>query len=398
MDLTLNKEDEDFREEVKAFLNSDFPADLRKRSSGFTGVFHDYDVNIEWHRILYKKGWAAPNWPVEYGGTGWSVMQKYIWAVECAEAGTPSLSPLGLKMCGPAIMGHGSQEQKDYFLPRILSGEDYWCQGYSEPNSGSDLASLQMKAESDGDDYILNGSKIWTTHAHFANRIFCLVRTSQEGKKQQGISFLLVDMDSPGIKVEPIITLAGDHEVNQVFFDNVRVPKSRRVGEENKGWTVAKYLLEFERGGTHAAGLKVGLRNLKSLARNVDAGQGEKLYQDNDFRRKLTDAERQIRGIEISEHQIFSAMSQGQNPGAVSSTLKIHGSETSQQLTDLAVEALGYISVPVTHNTDQSPDAAWPKENATALPSFLNRRAATIYGGSNEVQRNIIAKVILGLE
>lgn len=253
MKLAFSPEHEAFRDEVRRFLDSALTDDLREAQRRCPGIFLDYEHNIVWHRILYRQGWIAPSWPKRYGGTGWDLTRRYIWTTESTLADAPSLAPMGLGMCGPMLMGHGTEEQKAYYLPRILSGEDYWCQGYSEPGAGSDLASLKLKADSDGDHYVLNGTKIWTTHAHVANRMFCLVRTDAGGRPQQGITFLLLDMETPGITVEPIVFASGAHEVNQVFFDDVRVPKANRVGEENQGWTVAKYLLEFERGGGGSA-------------------------------------------------------------------------------------------------------------------------------------------------
>ncbi|MEY4240304.1 MAG: hypothetical protein RL339_2905, partial [Pseudomonadota bacterium] len=256
-----------FQAEVRAFLDAELTPELREGAARATSVFIDPSVSLPWQAILNRRGWAAPEWPAEFGGPGWDDMQRYIFAAECARAGTPSLSPMGLKMVAPVIMHYGTSEQQAHYLPRILSGEDYWCQGFSEPGSGSDLASLQLRAVrakgSGGDDYVLNGSKIWTTHAHFANRMFCLVRTATEGKPQAGISFLLLDMASPGITVKPIRTLAGDHEFNQVFFDDVRVPVANRLGEENDGWTVAKHLLTFERGGKYAPPLIERLTRLR---------------------------------------------------------------------------------------------------------------------------------------
>ena len=245
MNLDLTTEDSEFRSEVRAFLRDNLTEELSNAGRLVTSVFIEPQFSLPWQKILHAQGWAAPAWPVEYGGTGWTEMQRYIFASECARAGAPSLSPMGLAMVGPCIIGHGTPEQKAHYLPRILAGQDYWCQGYSEPGSGSDLASLSLKAESDGDDYVLNGTKIWTTHAHHANMMFCLVRTRFDSKPQEGITFLLLDMTLPGIKVDPIITLAGEHEVNQVFFDDVCVPKSGRLGAETDGWTVAKYLLEL---------------------------------------------------------------------------------------------------------------------------------------------------------
>ncbi len=401
MDLSLSPEDAAFRDEVRQFLDENLTDELREAGRLTTSVFTDKEWNLAWHKILYRKGWVAPHWPKEYGGTGWSEMQRYIWQAECVRAGTPNLSPMGLRMCGPMLMGFGTQEQKDFYLPRILSGEDYWCQGYSEPGSGSDLASLQCKAVSDGDDYVVNGTKIWTTHAHFANRMFCLVRTDASGKPQQGITFLLIDMEeTDGIKIDPIITLAGEHEVNQVFFDDVRVPKANRVGEENDGWTVAKYLLEFERGGTFAAGLKVGVEMLKTMAADEASSIGGRLIDDPAYRTKLADFEVALEAQEMTEHRVMSALSGGKNPGPASSMLKVAGTEMRQRLDELAVEAIQYYAMPNQHAARQ-PGAnmahVGPEHALTPVPTYLNNRAASIYGGSNEVQRGIMAKMVLGL-
>jgi acyl-CoA dehydrogenase len=400
MDLNLTRDDAAFRDEVRAFLDEKLTPELKNAGSLTTSVFTDKPWNLKWQKILHEKGWAAPSWPVEYGGTGWSEMQKYIFASECSRAGTPGLSPMGLRMCAPVLMKYGTPEQKSFFLPRILAGDDYWCQGYSEPGSGSDLASLQLRAVSDGDDYVLNGSKIWTTHAHFANRMFCLVRTNSDGKPQQGITFLLLEMDMPGIKVEPIITLAGEHEVNQVFFDDVRVPKANRVGPENDGWTVAKYLLEFERGGAYAAGLAVGLEKIKAIAGTERDGSGVRLIDDAAFRRKVAEAEIAVKAVEITEHRVMAALAGGKNPGPASSMLKTRGSEMTQAIDELAVEAVAYYG-----GADQRParepgsnvEPVGPRHALTAMPRYLNDRAATIYGGSNEIQRGIMAKLVLGL-
>ncbi|MGB5949561.1 MAG: acyl-CoA dehydrogenase family protein [Parvibaculum sp.] len=400
MDLNFTREDAAFRDEVRAFLDEKLTPELKEAGSLTTSVFTDKKWNLAWQKILYEKGWVAPNWPVEYGGTGWTEMQKYIWASECARAGTPHLSPMGLRMCAPVLMKYGTPEQKAFYLPRILKGEDYWCQGYSEPGSGSDLASLQLRAVSDGDDYVLNGSKIWTTHAHFANRMFCLVRTKWDGKPQEGITFLLLEMNTPGIKVEPIITLAGEHEVNQVFFDEVRVPKANRVGPEHEGWTVAKYLLEFERGGAYAAGLAVGLEKLRAIAMAERAGDGTRLIDEPAFRRKLDETEISVKAMEITEHRVMAELAGGKNPGPASSMLKTRGTETTQAIDELAVEALAYYA-----NADQraarEPGSniapIGPAHGLTVMPRYLNNRAASIYGGSNEIQRGIMAKLVLGL-
>ncbi len=394
MNLDLTPEELAFRDDVRAFLDEALTPQLREAGRRSTSVFTDRDFSMPWQKILHAQGWAAPSWPVEFGGTGWNDMQRYIFQAECARAGAPGLAPMGLRMVAPAIMGYGSEEQKAYYLPRILSGQDYWCQGYSEPGSGSDLASLQLKATSDGDDYVLDGSKIWTTHAQFANRMFCLVRTRFEGKPQAGITFLLLDMATRGITVKPIITLAGDHEVNQVFFDAVRVPKTGRLGAENDGWTVAKYLLEFERGGGSAAGLKVSLARLRRVA----AAEGT--LDDPAYRRRLAEAEIAIEAIEMTEHRVMSALSSGKNPGPASSMLKTQGTEAMQRLDELAIEAVRPWSQ-VEQRQARAPasniEPVGPDHALQAMPRYLNNRAASIYGGSNEIQRNIMAALVLGL-
>ncbi len=399
MDLSLCPEDAAFRDEVRAFLNEKLTPDLREAGRLAASVFAEREVNLAWHRILYAKGWVAPAWPKEYGGTGWTEMQRYIFASECASANAPLLSPMGLRMCGPVLMRFGTPEQKAFYLPRILKGEDYWCQGYSEPGSGSDLASLQCKAVRDGDHYVVNGTKIWTTHAHYANRMFCLVRTDGTKKPQEGITFILIDMETPGIVVKPIITMAGDHEVNQVFFDNVRVPVQNRVGDEGQGWTVAKYLLEFERGNAYAAGLKVAIASVRQLAAQTQ-GDGVRLIDDETFRRKLDEAEIELEAIEFTEHRIMSALSSGQNPGPASSMLKARGTEMSQRIGELGIEALGVYGAPFQPEArvpGSNVAPIGPAEGVTVVPKYLNNRASSIYGGSNEVQRNIMAKLVLGL-
>ncbi len=400
MDLSWTEADEAFRADVRAFLAEHLTPELQAAGRAATSVFMDPAFSLPWQRILHEKGWVAPSWPVEYGGTGWNDTQRYIYASECALAGTPGLAPMGLRMVGPVLMRYGSEEQKAHYLPRILSGEDYWCQGYSEPQAGSDLAALALRAESDGDDYILNGSKIWTTHAHFANRMFALVRTHDTGKRQQGITFLLLDMQTPGITVSPIITLAGEHEVNQVFFDNVRVPKSGRLGEEDDGWTVAKALLEFERGGGSSAGLKVSLAKLRTLAAAASDGEGGRMLDDAPFRRRLAEAEALIAAIEISEHRVLNALATGTSPGPESSILKVQGTEAMQQLDELAIDlagAYGHVLQPDARAPGSNVEPIGPAASLTAMARYLNDRAASIYGGSNEVQRNIVSRLILGL-
>ena len=394
MELVLSSSDFAFRAEVRGFLAARLTPELREAARRMTSVFIDRDWSIAWQKILHERGWVAPDWPVEYGGPGWTDAQRYIFAGECAAAGAPPLAPQGLKMVGPVLMRYGTAEQKAYYLPRLLAGEDFWCQGYSEPGAGSDLASLRMAAVRDGSDYVLNGSKIWTTHAHFANRIFCLVRTSTQGKPQEGITFLLIDMESPGITVRPIISLSGDHDLNEVFFDNVRVPQANRVGRENDGWTVAKYLLEFERGGRASAGLKM------SLARVLQQARGEGVLENAGFRRRLLDAEFAVTAIEATEQRILSALTGGKNPGPLSSLLKIQSTEAMQKIDELGIEAAGqYGAVEQTAARQPCSQMAYvgPEHSLTAMARYYNNRAASIYGGSNEIQRNLIAKLMLGL-
>ena len=400
MNISFGKEYEAFRDEVREFLDENLTDELRDAQRFCPGIFLDYEHNIAWHKILFKKGWVAPNWPEEYGGTGWDLMQRYIWSIEKAQAGAPDTAPMSLGMCGPMLIGCGSKAQQEQYLPRILSGEDYWCQGYSEPGSGSDLASLKLKATSDGDHYRLNGSKIWTSHAHYANKMFLLVRTNDQGKPQEGITFLLLDMATPGIRVEPILFASGTHEVNQVFFDDVRVPKANVVGEENKGWQVAKYLLEFERGGStgNAAG-KVGLARLRNLAGMIPQGEST-LADDTDFIRKLDETAVQLEAIQFTEFRMMAALSKGQRPGPESSVLKALSAEMQQQITELAVEAMGQYSAvhqPEARTVGSNIPTVGPEDGVVAFSRYFNLRASSIAGGSNEVQRNIMAKLVLGL-
>lgn len=400
MNITFSPEHEAFRDEIRRFLDANLTDELRDAQTYCPGIFLDYEHNIRWHRILHAKGWIAPSWPKAYGGTGWDLVERYLWTTETITAGAPSLAPMGLGMCGPMLIGCGTDEQKAYYLPRILSGEDYWCQGYSEPASGSDLASLKLKADSDGDDFVLNGSKIWTTHAHVANRMFLLVRSDDSGKPQQGITFLLMDMDTAGVTVEPILFASGTHEVNQVFFDDVRVPKANIVGEENQGWSVAKYLLEFERGGGGAAAAsRANLAKLRRLAADTPTPEGT-LAHDSDFARKLDEAAIELESFQYLEFRIMAALSTGQNPGPESSIMKNIGANLGQQLTELAVETVGaYMAVhqPDARTVGSNIDPVGPKAGMTALPKYFNLRASSIAGGSNEVQKNIVAKAVLGL-
>ena len=399
MQLALSLSDVAFRDEVRRFLDEHLTPELREAGRKTGGVFTDPPATSKWHKSLFEKGWIAPSWPKEYGGPGWTEMQRYIFASECASAHAPLLAPFGTTMCGPVLMKFGTPAQKAFYLPRILSGEDYWCQGYSEPGSGSDLASLQMKAERDGDHYVLNGTKIWTTHAHFANRMFCLVRTSNAGKPQEGITFLLLETTTPGFTVRPIITIAGDHEVNQCFFDNVRVPVENRVGEEGQGWTIAKYLLEFERGAVFAAGLKAKLAAVRRASMR-ETSNGSALAEDLAFMQRLATVEIELESLMMTEHRVMSRLSQGQNPGAASSMIKAHGSELSQRITELGIEALAVRIAalePEARKQGSNLDPVTPEHGLVFMPQYLNTRAATIYGGSSEVQRNIMAKLVLGM-
>ncbi|MDD3443814.1 MAG: acyl-CoA dehydrogenase family protein [Zavarzinia sp.] len=394
MDLRFSDEDEAFRAEVRAFLADNLTEDLRAAGRAATSAFSEKEWNIGWLKVLHARGWAAPHWPVEYGGTGWSVTQRYIFDTECAFAQTPHLSPMGLKMVAPVIMAFGRQDQKDFYLPRILAGEDYWCQGYSEPGSGSDLASLKCRAVSDGDDYIIDGTKIWTTQAQFANRMFALVRTDNSGKPQEGITFLLLDMDTPGITIQPIITIAGDHEVNQVFFDGVRVPKANRIGDEGQGWTIAKYLLVHERGNTWGAGVRVALERLRRVAAATGAAD------DQAFRLRLAEAGVALDALTMTEHRVMAAISQGAMMAAESSMLKTQGTELMQRVNELGVEALEHAGIPYAHHWTRpgANDAPLgPGEAPIMIAQYLNNRAMSIYAGTNEVQRNIMAKLALGL-
>lgn len=399
MNISFSPEHERFREEVRTFLDESLTEDLRAAQCLCPGIFLDYEHNIAWHRILHKKGWVAPAWPKEYGGTGWDLMQRYIWSIETAKADAPNLAPMSVGMCGPMLIGCGSDAQKSELLPRILSGEDYYCQGYSEPGSGSDLASLKLKATSDGDDLILNGSKIWTSHAHYANRMFLLVRTNDSGKPQDGITFLLLDMDSPGIKVEPILFASGTHEVNQVFFENVRVAKSNIVGEEHKGWSVAKYLLEFERGGGGTASRKIALKRLRNLAEQTPV-DGSNLAADPEFARILDEVEVKLEAIQFTEFRIMAALSKGQNPGPESSIMKTLGADLGQYITELATQVIGYhaaVHQPEARTVGNNDLAIGPEAGLATFSQYFNLRASSIAGGSNEVQRNIMAKLVLGL-
>ena len=397
MDLEFSADDIAFRDEVRSFIAESYPASLRGKQD--EGDDLSKDDFLSWHRVLAKQGWVAPAWPVEYGGTGWTTTQRYIWSEETARADCIRLMPFGLTMVGPVIYTFGTPAQKAHFLPRILSGEDWWCQGYSEPGAGSDLASLRTKAVRDGDDYVVNGQKTWTTMAQHADWGFFLVRTDSDAKMQEGISFLLIDMTSPGITVRPIITLGGEHEVNEVFLDNVRVPVDQRVYEENKGWTCAKFLLAHERVGiAGVASSKRGVEKLKSVAATEMDGE-RALLSNPFFRRKVAELEIDLAALEYTELRTLAGMAAGKNPGPESSVLKIKGSEIQQRLTELTLEMAGHYGAPYFRGFGEGDNEhpigpAWANR---AAPTYYNARKTTIYGGSNEIQRNVIAKMVLGL-
>ena len=404
MDLDWSDTDRAFQDEVRAFLDAELTPELRRRGRRMTSVYGDAETTLAWQAKLHAKGWVAPAWPTQYGGPGWSAVQRYIWARETARAGAPPMSPMGIGMCGPVLIGHGTPEQRAFYLPKMLNGEHWWCQGYSEPGSGSDLASLQMGAVEDGDDFVCNGHKLWTTHANVANWIFCLVRTSREAIPQQGITFILIDMATPGVEVKPIIMLSGEHIQNDVFFTDVRVPRANVVGKVGEGWTVAKYLMQFERGGgVSAPGLGVRLEKIRTMA----AAEG--MLAEPSFARRLAQAAIDIEGLEAVELRIMSKLSQGEAPGAESSMLKTVGTELSQRLTELAVEAAGAYAAPFQPHAvfaggptpgfeppadgfAAGPEHAWP-----VTAKYLNDRAGSIYAGTNEIQRNIMAKAVLGI-
>jgi alkylation response protein AidB-like acyl-CoA dehydrogenase len=399
MPQDLTAEETAFRDEVRAFLDRELTAELRQAGRRCSGIFSEYAHGNLWHRILARQGWSVPNWPVEHGGTGWSPIQHHIFASELSAAHAPPRAPMGPGMVAPVIIAFGTPEQKARWLPGIRSGEDYWCQGYSEPQAGSDLASLQCKARRDGEHYVIDGTKIWTTHAQYANRMFCLVRTASGGKPQAGISFLCFDMDTPGITVRPIISISGDHELNQVFFDSVRVPASALIGEENQGWAVAKYLLQHERGGSWAPALRARLLRLQAAA---DAAfSGDRCAEDADeadaIDLQLAEIECAIDAIEAVEMQSLRATQRGEPPGIRPSIGKTQATELRQRMTEIGVEIAahyGAVQLPLDDDLAHG-DLPIPEDAVFAMSAYLNDRAASIYAGSSEVQRNIIAAHLL---
>ena len=398
MDLNFTPEEEAFRAEVQAFLKDKLPARIaNKVKAGQRLTKADQD---EWHAILNERGWLANHWPEEYGGPGWGAVEKFIFDTECALAGGPRIVPFGVNMLGPVLIKFGNEAQKKYWLPRILSCEDWWCQGYSEPGAGSDLASVKTTAVRQGDHYIVNGQKTWTTQGQHANMIFCLVRTDREAKAQSGISFLLVDMKSPGVELRPIRTLDGDKEVNEVFFTDVKVPVENLVGEENKGWTYAKYLLTYERTGIAGVGFCIAaLAKLQVIAAKV-MKNGKPLDQDPLFAARMAQVEIDLENMKTTNLRVIAAVAGGGVPGAESSMLKIRGTEIRQEILSLIRRAVGPYALPFIEEAQYegyADEPVGPKEAATAAANYFNYRKLSIFGGSNEIQKNIISKMILGL-
>ena len=398
MELNFTPEEEAFRTEVQTFLKDKLPARIANKVKA--GQRLSKGDQSEWHALLNERGWYANHWPQEWGGPGWTPVQKFIFDNECALAGGPRIVPFGVNMLGPVLIKYGNEAQKRYWLPRILSGADWWCQGYSEPGAGSDLASLKTTAVRQGDHYIVNGQKTWTTQGQHANMIFCLVRTDRDAKPQEGISFLLVDMNTPGVELRPIRTLDGDREVNEVFFTDVKVPVENLVGEENKGWTCAKYLLTYERTGIAGVGFSVAaLEKLKVVAHKV-LRNGRPLAEDPLFATRMAKVEIDLENMKTTNLRVIAAVAGGGVPGAESSMLKIRGTEIRQEILSLIRRAMGPYALPFIEEAQYEGYAdapVGPKEAATAAANYFNYRKLSIFGGSNEIQKNIISKMILGL-
>lgn len=399
MNVEFSSEELAFQEEVRKFLKEKLPAKISEKSKN--ELHFTKEDFVQWQQILAEQGWAAVNWPVEYGGTGWTPTQKYIWSNECAKVGAPGVIPFGMSMVAPVIYSFGSEEQKQRFLPDILGSKVWWCQGYSEPNAGSDLASLKTTAVREGDEYVVNGTKTWTTLGQHADWIFCLVRTAgSDAKNQEAISFLLIDMKTPGINVSPIYLLDETREVNEIHFDNVRVPVANLIGEEGKGWTYAKVLLTHERTGiAGVAKSKENLAQVKTLASET-SHFGQPLMQDPAFAQKIAALEIDLLALEYTDLRTLAAVSTGKAPGPESSILKIKGTEIAQQIDELKMEIAGYYAIPFVKDQFEygfEGPMVGPGAAANSAPSYFNHRKTTIYGGSNEVQKNIICKAVLGL-
>ncbi len=393
MDLAFTPEEQAFREDIRAWVHANLPEDIQHKVRN--ALRQTRDDMQRWAKILGKKGWLGHGWPKEFGGPGWNAVQKHLFEEECALAGAPRVVPFGPVMVAPVIMAFGNAEQQQRFLPGIASGEVWWSQGYSEPGSGSDLASLKCKAERVGDKYIVNGQKTWTTLGQYGEWIFCLVRTSSEGKPQTGISFLLIDMKSPGVSVKPIVLLDGEAEVNEVWFDNVEVPANNLIGEENKGWTYAKHLLSHER--TNIADVNRSKRELERLKKIAKA---EGVWEDFRFRDEIAKLEVDVVALEMMVLRVLSAEKTGKNSLDIAGLLKIKGSEIQQRYSELMMLAAGPFALPL---IEEAMEAGWQGDypggvlgNAPLAGTYFNMRKTTIYGGSNEVQRNIVSQFVLG--
>ena len=399
MHVTFSPEELAFQEEIRTFFRDDFPNDIREKQD--KGIDLAPEEQVRWQQLLHKKGWAGVNWPVEYGGTGWTPVQKYIFAMEEANANAPTIVPFGLSMVGPVIYTFGNDQQKQRFLPDILASNVWWCQGYSEPGSGSDLASLKTRADLAGDQFVVNGTKTWTTLGQHADWIFCLVRTNTDvARRQEGISFILIDMKSPGVSVKPIILLDGVHEVNEIHFDNVKVPAENLVGEEGKGWTYGKVLLQHER--ANIAGVARSGYRLRRLRKQVSSSVrgATPMAEDKNFMRKLAAVEVELKALEYTELRTLADVASGRAPGPESSILKIKGTEIQQAIDMLYLQAAGYYALPYVPDqfeTDFSDEPVGEGAETKAALRYFNFRKASIYGGSNEIQKNIIAKHVLGL-
>ena len=388
MDISFSPEEKAFRQEVRRFLDAELSPQLRKAGRECSGIYAEYGPANAWHRILARRGWSVPAWPVQYGGTGWTPTQQYIFKCELAAAEAPEITPNATHMVAPVIMAFGTTAQKERYLPAIRSGDDWWAQGYSKPGAGSDLAALRCSAVRDADDYVINGSKIWTTHAHFSNRIFCLVRTRTLDRPQKGISFLLFDLDLPGITIRPMISISGEHELNEVFFSDVRVSASALLGAEDDGWTVAKYLLQHERMNVWSPLIRARLTRMVARARHVRQG-GKALIDDPAFAVQLAELEMRLATLEIGELRALTNEVGSLAPAAVPSAMKILGTELRQACNDLALEIEGVAGLRRSGGTVQH------HFGEQVMATYLNDRAASIYAGANEVQRDIIAKIML---
>lgn len=387
MNLDLSRADQAFRDEVRAFVAEHLTEAMREGQRRTTAMYPEPEISGPWQKILQAKGWLVPLWPREWGGTGWTSLQRFIFETECGLAGAPLVHPMGVRLVGPVILRFGTKEQKEHYLPRILSGEDYWCQGFSEPGAGSDLASLSLRAVPDGNDYVLDGTKVWTTHAHHSNRMFALVRTSNAGKKQQGISFLLIDMKSPGITVRPIATIGGDHDLNEIHFQQVRVPQANRVGEENAGWECAKYLLEFERGaGIFSPRLRSQFKRAAEAMPETASAQPVR----EGLQRRFGELASDIDTFEWLEMRIMAALPPGTSPGPAASMLKLRASRLKQAIGEIAVDALGADAL----RWRSSPPGGSPLP-AILVPEYCNSRAFTIFGGAAEIQLGLISRTVL---